>query len=100
MKIGVAGLGKMGSAIAERLIECGHDLVVWNRSPEKVAPLTAKGAKAIAIQANLAREADVRRLFGTGRVVLPSVSRDVLAAGPDPAGLRAAADRWAEELAS
>ncbi len=44
--------------------------------------------------------ADLRRLFGNGRAVLPSVSRDVLAAGPDPAALRAAADRWAAELAT
>jgi orotidine-5'-phosphate decarboxylase len=43
--------------------------------------------------------ADLRRLFGTGRAVVPTVSRDVLAAGPDPAALRAAAARWAEELA-
>jgi len=44
--------------------------------------------------------ADLRRLFGTGRAVLPSVSRDVLAAGPDAAALRAAADRWTAELAA
>ncbi len=37
---------------------------------------------------------DLRRLFGTGTTVLPSVSRDVLSAGPDGAGLRAAAERW------
>jgi orotidine-5'-phosphate decarboxylase len=43
--------------------------------------------------------ADLRRLFGTGRAVIPTVSRDVLAAGPDPAALRAAADRWTDELA-
>jgi orotidine-5'-phosphate decarboxylase len=43
--------------------------------------------------------ADLRRLFGTGRAVVPTVSRDVLAAGPDSSGLRAAADRWAGELA-
>lgn len=43
--------------------------------------------------------ADLRRLFGPGRAVVPTVSRDVLAAGPDPAALRAAAARWAEELA-
>jgi orotidine-5'-phosphate decarboxylase len=43
--------------------------------------------------------ADLRRLFGTGRSVVPTVSRDVLAAGPDPAALRAAADRWTDELA-
>jgi orotidine-5'-phosphate decarboxylase len=43
--------------------------------------------------------ADLRRLFGRGTAVVPTVSRDVLGAGPDPAALRAAADRWAEELA-
>ncbi|RBY76755.1 orotidine-5'-phosphate decarboxylase [Geodermatophilus sp. TF02-6] len=47
--------------------------------------------------------ADLRRLFGDGLVagaaVVPTVSRDVLAAGPDRAGLRAAAERWAAELA-
>jgi orotidine-5'-phosphate decarboxylase len=42
--------------------------------------------------------ADLRRLFGDGRAVVPTVSRDVLAAGPHPAALRAAADRWATEL--
>jgi orotidine-5'-phosphate decarboxylase len=42
--------------------------------------------------------ADLRRLFGTGRAVVPTVSRDVLAAGPDAAALRAAAARWTAEL--
>jgi orotidine-5'-phosphate decarboxylase len=43
--------------------------------------------------------ADLRRLFGADRAVVPTVSRDVLAAGPDGAALRAAAERWAVELA-
>ena len=43
--------------------------------------------------------ADLRRLFGSGLAVVPTVSRDVLAAGPDAAGLRAAAQRWTAELA-
>ena len=38
--------------------------------------------------------------FPEGSAVVPSVSREVLAAGPDPAALRAAADRWAEALAA
>jgi orotidine-5'-phosphate decarboxylase len=41
---------------------------------------------------------DLRRLFGAGLAVVPTVSRDVLAAGPDGAALRAAADRWTAEL--
>ncbi len=58
MKIGVAGLGKMGSAIAERLIECGHTLVVWNRSAAKAGPLVDKGASAAKSPADLAREVE------------------------------------------
>jgi 3-hydroxyisobutyrate dehydrogenase len=44
MEIGLAGLGRMGAAIAARLIEVGHKLTVWNRSPEKAKPLEAAGA--------------------------------------------------------
>jgi orotidine-5'-phosphate decarboxylase len=43
--------------------------------------------------------ADLRRLFGTGSAVVPTVSRDVLGAGPDAGALRAAADRWTVALA-
>jgi orotidine-5'-phosphate decarboxylase len=41
---------------------------------------------------------DLQRLFGSSRAVVPTVSRDVLSAGPDPAALRAAADRWSGQL--
>lgn len=54
MKIGVAGLGRMGAAIAKRLIECGHEVAVWNRSPGKAAPLVALGARESASPAALA----------------------------------------------
>jgi orotidine-5'-phosphate decarboxylase len=43
--------------------------------------------------------ADLRRLFAPELTVVPTVSRDVLAAGPDASALRAAADRWTAELA-
>ena len=57
MQIGIAGLGKMGSAIAQRLIEVGHDLAVWNRSPEKARPLANAGAKVATNPADVARNA-------------------------------------------
>src|SRR5215204_5659357 len=44
MKIGVIGLGRMGAALATRLQSCGHELVVWNRTPEKARPLVEAGA--------------------------------------------------------
>lgn len=43
--IGVIGLGLMGTALAERLLESGFDAVVWNRTPEKAAPLLERGAR-------------------------------------------------------
>jgi 3-hydroxyisobutyrate dehydrogenase-like beta-hydroxyacid dehydrogenase len=46
MDIGFIGLGKMGSAIAGHLLEAGHKLRVWNRSPEPVQELVGKGAEA------------------------------------------------------
>ena len=45
MRIGVAGLGAMGSAIATRLMEVGHQVTVWNRTAAKTAPLAEAGAK-------------------------------------------------------
>ena len=41
MQIGIAGLGRMGAAMAARLMEVGHTLTVWNRSPGKAQ--AAKG---------------------------------------------------------
>lgn len=34
MKIGFIGLGSMGSAMAANLVKAGHEVLVWNRSPE------------------------------------------------------------------
>jgi 3-hydroxyisobutyrate dehydrogenase len=58
MRIGIAGVGKMGAAIAQRLIEVGHDLMVWNRTPDKVSPLVSAGAKGAGSPAALARDAE------------------------------------------
>jgi 3-hydroxyisobutyrate dehydrogenase len=39
MKIGIAGTGRMGAAIAGRLAGAGHDVAVWNRTAAKARPL-------------------------------------------------------------
>ena len=54
MKIGVAGLGAMGAAIAARLIEVGHEVTVWNRTPDKAKPLGEAGAKVVSSPAAVA----------------------------------------------
>jgi 3-hydroxyisobutyrate dehydrogenase-like beta-hydroxyacid dehydrogenase len=47
MKVGFIGLGRMGSAMARRLVDGKHDVGVYNRSAEKLKPLTEHGAKAL-----------------------------------------------------
>ncbi|MHB8535750.1 MAG: phosphogluconate dehydrogenase (NAD(+)-dependent, decarboxylating) [Sulfuricaulis sp.] len=44
MQIGMIGLGKMGANMAQRLMDGGHDCVVFDRNPGKVAQLAAAGA--------------------------------------------------------
>ena len=44
LKIGMIGLGRMGSSMVTRLIRGGHDCVVHDRSPEGIARLVALGA--------------------------------------------------------
>jgi 3-hydroxyisobutyrate dehydrogenase len=58
MNIGIAGVGKMGAAIAARLMEVGNQMTVWNRSPEKTKPLADAGAKIAATPADLAKAVD------------------------------------------
>ena len=39
MLLGLIGVGKMGRAMCERLMETGNELIVWNRSLEKISDL-------------------------------------------------------------
>lgn len=45
-EVGFLGLGLMGAAMASQLVEAGHRVVVWNRSPAAVERLVALGAVA------------------------------------------------------
>src|SRR5499427_645634 len=47
MKVGFIGLGRMGQVMVRRMIEGGHDLGVYNRTPEKSKALVEMGAKAM-----------------------------------------------------
>lgn len=58
MKIGLVGLGRMGSAIAARLAEGGNEMTVWNRTPSKTAPLIALGARLAETPKDLAESTD------------------------------------------
>jgi 3-hydroxyisobutyrate dehydrogenase len=59
MKIGVCGIGRMGSAIAQRLMSVGHEIGVWNRNSAKTKPLVDAGAKLFASPAELVEGCEV-----------------------------------------
>lgn len=59
MKLGLAGLGRMGSAIALRLLRQGHAVTVWNRTPAKAAALATAGARHARTPAELAAQSDI-----------------------------------------
>ena len=58
MKVGFLGLGQMGRVMAGRLLEAGHELVVYNRSPGPARALAAQGAS-VASEARGALDAEV-----------------------------------------
>jgi 3-hydroxyisobutyrate dehydrogenase-like beta-hydroxyacid dehydrogenase len=56
--VAVIGLGAMGSRFARRFLEAGHEVIVWNRTPNKGEELLARGATAAASPAEATRNAD------------------------------------------
>jgi 3-hydroxyisobutyrate dehydrogenase len=57
--IAFAGIGLMGLRMCRRLLAAGFPLTVWNRSPEKCAPLIEAGARQVNTPAELCAAADV-----------------------------------------
>jgi 3-hydroxyisobutyrate dehydrogenase len=58
MDVGIAGVGKMGAAIALRLMDVGHKVAVWNRSADKTKPPADAGATVAATPAELAAKSE------------------------------------------
>lgn len=84
MKVGIAGTGRMGAAIAERLLKHDHQVTVWNRTPAKAQALTQYGAIVVTTPAQLAASADI--------ILSILTDADAIAAAYDgPSGLLSAA---------
>ena len=59
MRLGFIGIGLMGRPMVLRLLAAGHEVTVWNRSRDKLAPVLAQGAKEAASPAEVARAAEI-----------------------------------------
>lgn len=58
MRVAFCGTGHMGAPMAERLLDAGHALTVWNRTPSRAAPLLDRGARWAPTPAEAARGAE------------------------------------------
>jgi 3-hydroxyisobutyrate dehydrogenase-like beta-hydroxyacid dehydrogenase len=59
MKVGFIGLGRMGSAMADRILAAGHEVAVYNRTVAKCSDVVSRGAKLAGTVAETARFGDV-----------------------------------------
>ena len=64
--IGFVGLGIMGGPMAGHLARAGHDVVGYNRSPEKTAPLVEAGGRAAIVGGRGGRRRRRRRADAAG----------------------------------
>jgi HAD superfamily hydrolase (TIGR01450 family) len=75
--VAVVGLGAMGSRVAARLLDAGHEVTVWNRSHGRLSQLVNRGASAAATPAEAALRAEV-----------------LITMLGDPSALRSVAEGW------
>ena len=59
MKVGIAGMGKMGQAVAQRMLGLGHEVWVYNRNPARADAVVAAGAHRAAQPIELSARCDV-----------------------------------------
>ena len=78
-KIAVIGLGKMGVAIAEKLLEAGHHLVLYNRTKHKAEPLQKMGCTVADSIQSAVSGADIIFTSLIDDEALLSVSSEILA---------------------
>jgi 3-hydroxyisobutyrate dehydrogenase len=78
VKVGIAGIGRMGAAIAQRLMSAGHEVTVWNRTPAKTKPVAQMGAKVAESPRELAKACEV-----VITIVTDAAAIDALYSGED-----------------
>ena len=89
MKIGIAGTGKMGTAIAARLKSVGYDVLVWNRTESKAKAAMDLGATWCPTAGDLIQQSDIVLCLLTNEQALDDVylSAHGLLSAPAPGKL-------------
>jgi 3-hydroxyisobutyrate dehydrogenase-like beta-hydroxyacid dehydrogenase len=80
LTVGLIGLGNMGTAVAERLLDAGYGLTVYNRTPGKADALAARGASVAETCADLAAHAEVVLTSLADDDALEAVAAELVAA--------------------
>lgn len=80
LTVGLIGLGNMGTAFAERLLDAGYGLTVYNRTPGKAKALAVRGAWVAEKCADLAAHAEVVLTSLADDDALEAVAAEVVAA--------------------
>ena len=78
--MGLIGLGSMGTAMAERLLDAGYELLVFNRTPEKAGALAERGAAVAKTAAELVEQVDVVLMSLANDEAFEDVAASVVAA--------------------
>lgn len=63
MRVAIIGLGKMGRAFADRLLDESHEVSVWNRTPGRTDALRERGARVMGSVDDVGDEVDAVLLF-------------------------------------
>jgi 3-hydroxyisobutyrate dehydrogenase-like beta-hydroxyacid dehydrogenase len=78
VNLGFVGLGAMGALIVPRLMEAGHTVIGWNRSPERAKPLLDAGMKLAKTPREVAEQSEI--VFS---IVTDAPAVKAVALGPD-----------------
>jgi 3-hydroxyisobutyrate dehydrogenase len=66
-RVGWIGMGRMGYPMAERLLQAGHDVSIWNRTRSKAEPLAKQGGKIVDRLSDLAGVDVLFAIVATGK---------------------------------
>jgi 3-hydroxyisobutyrate dehydrogenase-like beta-hydroxyacid dehydrogenase len=83
VRLGWAGLGRMGAALVARLLDAGYDVAVYNRTRAKAEPFAAQGATVVDSPADLA-DRDVVFTMVAGPADFQEVVRSMLSGDAAP----------------